>query len=170
MFNPIQETAIFIKDLLGHDPQLMRFGRAEFERKDDNADYIAVDSLGQAQTMAIREEYDHEKEVITYLQRYKQTVTVDFYGDNAYRNATKMALLINGYKSQRLQMKYNVTIGSPSSIVDLKTIESTVVGNRYQVEIVVQYDRQVSEDLLRIDSAKIEVFPENNKQKEVIVK
>lgn len=164
---------VFVMDLL--DVDYVVYGRLEFERKNDDDNIIAIDSLAQAATMIIAEHYDHVAEKITYRQRKKQRYTFDFYGEDAYENANRFSLLINGYKSQRLQIEYNITVGSVTSVIDLRTIESTVVGERFQVEAVIQYDTSVTEDLLRIDDTIIYVteeldeFPEI-KQKEVIVK
>lgn len=158
MFDPIIQLQRFTRDLLEiKNERLILRGRINEDQANNELDYIAIDSINRATPTIVKESYDYDNEIITYAQRYSQVFTFDFYGRGAFDNASRFVLLINSYISQRLQMKYNITVGSTSGITDIKQLTGQQYINRLQVELTAQYEKEISQELYRIESAEIEV-------------
>lgn len=167
MFDAQIQLMRFTRDLLKHDEQLIKRGRVNEEQELSTIDYIAVDSLTSAMPITKRQSYDEVNEIVTYGLRFRQSFTLDFYGNNAYKNASEFAILINGHISQRLQKQYNITVGSASAIIDLKLLTGREYVNRYQVEVMLQYEKSVSQELYRIEVVPFEVATDNDLFREV---
>ena len=74
----LRKTAIFVRDLLDIDEQLIRIGRINFELEDMSSPYIGIDALGGSRHLAKSEKYDGEAEEMTYVSRYSAPVTISF--------------------------------------------------------------------------------------------
>jgi len=78
MNESLRLTAIFIRDLLTYDEQLIRIGRQNYDITDFTIGYIGVDSLGSARRLASGEKFDGTLEQMTYQQQWQAPVTVLF--------------------------------------------------------------------------------------------
>ena len=66
MNESLRLTALFVRDLLGYNEQLIRIGRQNYDIDDFNIGYIGVDSLGAAQRLASGEKYDGNTERMSF--------------------------------------------------------------------------------------------------------
>jgi len=76
MNESLRLTALFVRDLLTYDEQLIRIGRQNYDIDDFAIGYIGVDSLGAARRLASGEKYDGTLEQMTYQQQWQAPVTV----------------------------------------------------------------------------------------------
>ena len=73
----IRQTALFVRDLLTYDEQLIRLGRQNYDIEDFAIAYIGVDTLGASVRMGGGEKFDPVAEVMSY-QRQELTLNVQF--------------------------------------------------------------------------------------------
>lgn len=158
MIDPLIQTMRYLRDLLGYDEQLIKKGRINEQSANSKIGYIAVDALAPAQPTTRSEKYDGVAEVMTYCQTHRLPITIDFYGQPAYENATKLTVLTSSHIAQWLQKKYNIRVGSPSGITDVKALTGQQYVNRMQIELILHYTQCVEVDVLRIEKAPFEVI------------
>lgn len=167
MNKPLRLTALFVRDLLGHDEALIKIGRMGDNIEDFTTDYIGIDSLAPATRLSISEQFDGDAEEINHSQNWRIPVTISFYGDNAWENVTKLVLLSSSQAGFDLQKKHGLGFFIARDITDVKILTGQQYGNRYEVMVNVQYNINIDIDTLRIDTARLEVWPENKKKLEV---
>lgn len=157
-------TALFIRDLLDYDEQLIRIGRLDSEIDDFETNYIGVDSLGAAQRLASGETFDGTAESMNYAQRWTAPVTLSFYGADAWDNATRTSLLIQSQKSLELQESLGLSVYLASNLTDVKIITGQQTGNRIELQLNIQYSIGADVDTLRIDTAQIDLITEQGQE------
>lgn len=162
MNEALRQTAIFVRDLLNYDEQLIRVGRMDFDIEDFTSAYIGVDGLGQAQRLASGQGYDGTGEVMTHSQNWRAPVTVSFYGDGAWARANKFALLIASQKSFELQRAQGIGVMQASGITDVKILAGAQYGERQELTLNVLYAVSEEVETKRIDTAQLEVWTESN--------
>lgn len=160
MNEALKSTALFVRDLLGHDEQLIRIGRLGEDIDDFTTDYIGVDSLGASIRMASGETYDGTAEEMKYGQQWQAPVTLSFYGDNAWDNATQFALMIKSQAAFELQQSLNIGVFQASQLTDVKILAGQQYGNRIEIALNVRYSIGATVGTLRIDTAQIELRTE----------
>jgi hypothetical protein len=133
--------AKYVRDLLNHPEALIKLGRVNFERKQFEMDYIAIDSLTAEIPLSIGEKYADD--VMTYSSFTKKAFIVDFYGLNAYENVKKFKHLLRSQKSAELQDTYKIAVFGLSAITDVKELAGQQYGNRIQCELMVQFSENI---------------------------
>ena len=161
MNEALRQVAMFIRDLLGYDEQLIRIGRLNTDIEDFTTPYIGVDSLGQAIRLSSGQDYDGEAEVMTHAQNWRAPVTVTFYGDGAWGRANKFALLTSSQKGFELQQAQGIGVLLAGGITDVKILAGQQYGERQELTLNVLYSVSADIDTLRIDTAQVEIWPEN---------
>ena len=156
----LKTVAIFIRDLLSYDEQLVRIGRQNFEREDFEAAYIVVDTLAGQQRTAYSEVYDGDAEVRTLSDQWRGTVLIDFYGAGAWLRAANFSARCRSQSAYDLRVALGMDVHCPSTITDVAALTGQQYGERVQVELVVEYSSTVSIDTLRIDTAQLEIRDE----------
>jgi hypothetical protein len=146
----------FIRDLLDYDENLIERGRRNFEQADFETDYIVVDGIGAARALTRSERFDDVDEQMHYIRRFAKPCTIDFYGTGAFTNADDFVTLLGSQESKELQESLGITVGSVSSVTDVKQLTGQQYGERLQVEIVMQYNVVKTVSTLRIDDAQLE--------------
>jgi len=154
-------TALFIRDLLTYDEQLIRIGRQNYDITDFTIGYIGVDSLGPARRLASGEKYDGTLERMTYQQQWIAPVTVSFYGDDAWDTATTFALLIQSQKSLELQEAAGIGVFQATALTDVKMLTGQQYGERQELTLNIRYATSVNVGTLRIDTAITEIRTES---------
>ena len=154
-------TALFIRDLLTYDEQLIRIGRQNYDITDFTIGYIGVDSLGPARRLASGEKYDGTLERMTYQQQWIAPVTVSFYGDDAWDTATTFALLIQSQKSLELQEAAGIGVFQATALTDVKMLIGQQYGERQELTLNIRYATSVNVGTLRIDTAITEIRTES---------
>lgn len=156
--NILKTVGIFTRDMLQYDENLIRIGRQNFERKEFETDYIVIDSIGAALPTGRLESFDGVSEVLSYGQRVSIPCTADFYGANAYANASKFRLTLRTQLAYELQVTNGIGVYSVSTITDVKALTGQQYGNRVQVEFNVQYCEVLDIATLRIDTAQTQII------------
>ena len=164
MKNHILQMALFVRDLLGYDEQLIRIGRQNFEQADFETAYIVVDALGQLTQIGSLETYDEDAEVLSIGAVWRGPVTLDFYADGAYTRASEFILRARSQAAYELKKTLGVNILHASGLTDVKALTGQQYGERIQVEMQVEISDQVDIDTLRIDTAQIEIQTETGVQ------
>ena len=160
MNESLRLTALFVRDLLGYDEQLIRIGRQNYDIDDFTIGYIGVDSLGAAQRLASGEKYDGTAEQMSYQQQWQAPVTLSFYGAAAWSTATRLALLIQSQKSLELQESLGLGVYQASGLTDVKMLTGQQYGERQEMTLNVRYATAADIGTLRIDTAQIELRSE----------
>lgn len=159
--NPIlKNLALFIRDLLDYDEQLIKLGRFNFEQQDFNTPYIVVDALGPSQRIGNTPSYDGDKEVHNYSSPHISACTVNFYGDGAYRRAEVFSLMMQTEKSNDLQFKLGLTVFNVSSLTDLKLLTGAQYSNRVEVALNARLTSSINIPIRRIDTPVFEFTDE----------
>ena len=78
MNESLRLTALFVRDLLTYDEQLIRIGRQNYDIDDFAIGYIGVDSLGAARRLASGEKFDGTLERMTYQQNGRHRLRCHF--------------------------------------------------------------------------------------------
>lgn len=157
-------TAIFIRDLLDYDEQLIRIGRQNTEITDFTIGYIGVDTLGAAQRLASGQMYDGTAEVMSYQQQWRAPVTLSFYGDGAWARAQEFALRIQSQPSLELQEALGISVYQAGQLTDVKILTGQQYGERYELALNIQYSTTVDVDTLRIDTEQLSVISEQGQE------
>jgi len=160
MNESLRLIALFIRDLLQYDEQLIRIGRQNYDIDDFAIGYIGVDSLGAAQRLASGERYNGTDEEMTYQQQWQAPVTLSFYGSGAWNTATNFMLLIQSQKSLELQESLGLGVYQASGLTDVKMLTGQQYGERQDITLNVRYATTADIDTLRIDTAIIELLTE----------
>ncbi len=159
MNESLRLAAMFVRDLLDYDEQLIKIGRLGEEIDDFTINYIGVDALGASLRLASGQKYDNEE--MSYGQQWIAPVTLSFYGDEAWDNATRFSLLIPSQKSFELQQSLKIGVFQASQITDVKILTGQQYGNRYELTLNVQYSIGALVETLRIDTARLELITEH---------
>ena len=157
MNESLRLTALFVRDLLGYNEQLIRIGRQNYDIDDFSVGYIGVDSLGAAQRLASGEKYDGTTEQMSFQQQWQAPVTLSFYGAAAWSTATQFGLLIQSQKALELQESLGLGVYQVSTITDVKILAGMTYGERQDITLNVRFAISVDVDILRIDTAELEV-------------
>ena len=161
MNESLRLTALFIRDLLTYDEQLIRIGRQNYDITDFTIGYIGVDSLGASRRLASGEQYDGTLEQMTYQQQWMAPVTISFYGTDAWATATNFALLIQSQKALELQESLGIGVFQASGLTDVKMLTGQQYGERQELTLNVRYATTAYVDTLRIDTAITELRSEH---------
>ena len=161
MNESIRMTALFIRDLLTYDEQLIRIGRQNYDITDFTIGYIGVDSLGASRRLASGEQYDGTLEQMTYQQQWMAPVTISFYGTDAWATATNFALLIQSQKALELQESLGIGVFQASGLTDVKMLTGQQYGERQEITLNIRYATSVNVGTLRIDTAITEIRTES---------
>ena len=160
MNESLRLTALFIRDLLTYDEQLIRIGRQNYDIDDFAIGYIGVDSLGSSRRLASGEKFDGTLEQMTYQQQWIAPVTISFYGSDAWSTATNFSLLIQSQKALELQDSLGLGVYQASGLTDVKMLTGQQYGERQELTLNVRYATTADVDTLRIDTAITEIRTE----------
>lgn len=153
----LRKTAMFIRDLLAYDEQLIRVGRQGYDIDDFTIGYIAVDTLGPAQRLGGGEVFDPVAEVMEYQEQWRAPVTISFYGNGAWQRATDFSLLLRSQKAYELQDLLGIGVYLTSGLTDVKMLTGQQYGERQELTVNVQYSTGINVGTLRIDTEQIEL-------------
>lgn len=157
-------VAVFVRDLLPYDEQLIRVGRQNFEREQFEKPYIVVDALGLQGRTASLETYDGAGEMLSLGAIHRGIVTLDFYGAGAYTRANNFSLLVRSQAAFELKQSLGVDIYPPTGLTDVKALTGQQYGERVQIEMTVELSAEVGVATLRIDTAQLLIQNEDGVQ------
>lgn len=154
-------TALFVRDLLDYDEQLIRIGRLNFEVEAFDDNYIAVDSISIAERLGSGQYFDETNEVMQYQEQWRLPVILSFYGDNASTNANNFRLYLQSQTSIELQKTLGIAVFKGSSLTNIKILSGQNYNNRLDLAINVEYSISANIDTLRIDTAETTLIVDN---------
>lgn len=160
----LKRVALFVRDLLAYDEQLIRIGRQNFEQVDFETNYIVVDALGRSERSASLQDYDGETEIMKLGGIWKGPVTLDFYGSGTYDRAIDFSLRSMSQAAIELRKNLGITIYHPTGPTDVKQLTGQIYGERIQIEMMVEISQEVDIATLRIDTAQLEIRTEEGIQ------
>ena len=150
----LKQVARFVRDLLVYDEQLIKFDRENIPESDFTTSYIVVNGSSIANKTSTGNTYDGDNEIMRYNDVYQQAIILEFYGDDAYTNASKFSLLNRSQLAYDLKRVLGISISHIKSSTDVKQILGNDYGNRVHLEFTVDYCSSIDVETLRIDEAQ----------------
>lgn len=158
LYQPKQKLAMFVRDLLNQpEGEVVILGRENLRRDDFNALQIVVDSLGKARRLSKAQKYNGVMEKMQHSASWSAPFTINFYGDEAYAQATKFVLLTDSQVGYELQRDMGVGIYLTSELTDVKLLAGEQYSNRFELELNVTFTESATVDVLRIDVAQTDI-------------
>lgn len=154
-------TALFVRDLLDYDEQLIKIGRLNFELDGFEKNYIAVDCISPSVRLGSGQYFDATLEVMEYQEQWVAPVILSFYGTNAYTNARNFSLYLQSETSIELQKTLAIAVFKGSNIVNVKLLTGQNYNNRLDLGLNVEYSISAEIDIFRIDTAETTLLIDN---------
>lgn len=160
------KLADFVSVVSGLDTNKVIVARANYLDSDFKDDIALVDFLSSP-AIARNNEFNGTTEKLTYRTYYKATFTVDFFGTNAGTNINKFVARLASQEASEFKRDNDFEVFYSNNIINLKNIQGKTIYNRFQLEIMVKYSEEFTEDVKRIDTANIIVNTNDGKQVEI---
>ncbi len=152
----LKNIAIFIRDLLDYDEQLIKFDRDNMPEKDFTTSYIVVNGSSIVNKTSSGSVFNGDTEVMQYDISESRQIILEFYGSDAFINSGNFSLLTQSQKAYDLKRNLYLSIGRVSKATDVAQVLGNTFGNRVHLEMNVQYNESVNVETLRIDTAQFE--------------
>jgi len=160
MNQALKKTALFVRDLLEYNEQLIRIGRGNEEITDFSLSYIGVDSLGPAFRLGSAESFDDDNEIMNYAQQWQAPVVLSFYGDDAWENAQKFTCTAKSQLAYDLQNTHVLGVFQASNLTDVKTLTGEQYGNRLELNLNIIFSISADVATRYLESVEIQVNSE----------
>lgn len=147
--------ADFATELMNFDETKVIVGRENADQETFSNDYIVIDNLAPATPQTHSRDYDYTNEKETLNTSLTGTFTFEFYGPTAETNAYKFLNLLSSQSSRDLQKAKGFTSYRPSSITNLKQQAGNKYFDRYEIEVLIQYNQSFEIDTLRIEKIPV---------------
>jgi len=157
----LTSTAIFVRDLLDYDEQLIRIGRLNFELDGLESNYIAVDSISPSIRLGSGQFFDATNEVMEYQEQWRAQIILSFYGSAAHTNVNNFRLYLQSQASIELQQTLSIAVFKGSSLTDIKILTGQNYNNRLDLTLNVEYSISANIATLRIDTAETTLIIDN---------
>ncbi len=154
MIEPEKQLALFTRDLLNVDENLIKIGRTN-EYDTQECDLIVIDNLSPAIQQSASKTYDGNDEVETVNTLMLGQFTINFYGENAQSNASTFVVLNHTEEARTLQKTYKITIFRVSQITNLKRLSGSNYDNRYEITMNISYNITSDINRLRFDEMQL---------------
>jgi len=115
-----------------------------------------IDILVPTTPIGSTRQYDYDNETETFNTIFKVKVTLEFYGSEAYSNTYRFVNLQNTQKARDLQKQYEITLFKDMTINNLRQTINGRYFERYELEIMIQYNESLEVDTYRIEEIPIE--------------
>lgn len=157
--NPaIKQVARFVRDLLEYNEQLIKFDRRNTQKEDLDTNYIVVNSSSPQNSLSKGATYNSDNEIMTYSSSEQQSITLEFYGKDAYTNASLFSSLSKSQKAKELSSNLDFTIYNVSNTADVRQIMGYQYGNRVHIEFNIQYCPSTNVETLRVDEVPLGIL------------
>ncbi len=150
--------ARFVRDLLQYDEELISIGRNNEELENATEQRIAVDSVTGSSLLSTSKKFDGDAEKMHLSTKNIKSVTISFYGNNAYDVVDDFVLMQKTQLSYELQKQYEIAVKLASEVLDVKLLTGSTYVNRLDVTINVVYNKKKSIDTLRIEDANTSIL------------
>lgn len=152
----LKAVARFVRDLLSYDEQRIKFDRRNVQASDFSTSYIVVNGSLPQSVLARGQRFNGDAEVMTYSASVSHAIVLEFYGDEAYRNAENFLMLNDSQAAKELRRKHAITIMAVSNIIDVGQLLGQSHGNRVHLTFNVQYAPARDVQTLRIDTPQFQ--------------
>lgn len=153
-----KELGRYIRDLLEHNEQLIKFDHVDQTQVDPITNYIVINDSGQNDLTSNGRKYDGEAEVMTHTTSKNTLITLEFYGKDAQQNVERFCLLNHSEKARELLLKRNITVYTPTGALNVKALLGNQYGNRWHLTVLVSYTISADLDVLRIDTPNFNII------------
>lgn len=155
VYSPQKLLAVYVRDLLQQpEGDVVVLGQHNVDQSDLTSLRIAIDTMGNAKRLNVSRSYDGDAEEDKHAQQWLQPCVINFYGDDAWSEASKFSLISNGQRGYELQRDSGVSVFTASSITDVKLLTGENFSNRFELAVNVQFTESATESVLRIDEAQ----------------
>lgn len=152
----LKAVARFVRDLLSYDEQRIKFDRRNVQASDFSTSYIVVNGSLPQSVLARGQRFNGDAEVMTYSASVSHAIVLEFYGDEAYRNAENFLMLNDSQAAKELRRKHAITIMAVSNITDVGQLLGQSHGNRVHLTFNVQYAPARDVQTRRIDTPQFQ--------------
>lgn len=153
-----KELGRYLRDLLEHDEQLIRFDHIDQAQVDPLTNYIVINDSGQNSTLSNGTKFDGDSEIMRHDQSRTSVITLEFYGKDAQVNVERFCSLNHSEKARQLLLKRDLTVYVPTSALNIKQLLGNQYGNRWHLEIRVSYNVSAELEVLRIDTPNFTII------------
>jgi len=150
-------VADFVVAVTGLDDDEVIIGRENYLEIDFNTNIIIVDGL-LFTPIGRTNNYDGTEEELNYSVRNKVICTLDFYGTNALTNANKFFARLDSQEAYEFKRDNQIEVFHNTSLTNVKELQGISTYERWQVEIMVKYTEQFTDDVLRIDTLQYQLY------------
>ena len=157
------KLANFVSIVSGLTTDKVIIARSNYLQSDFTEDIALIDIL-TSQAVGRTSEYIGDTEKLTYRAHYKSTVTIDFFGINSYVNINKFVARLASQDASEFKRDNLLEVFFNKNILNLKNIQGKTIYNRYQLEIMVKYYTDFTDDVLRLDTVDLTVNTNSEKQ------
>ena len=155
--------------LMSFDPTKVIIGRENADQDTFSNDYIVVDNLAPATPKSHNKKYDSDTEKELRTTSFVGSFTFEFYGPNAESNAYKFVNIVSSQAGKDLQKTNGITMYRPSSVNNLKQQAGNKFFDRYEIEIMVQYNASFEIDTLRIERIPVSQIDDTGQSDSYVV-
>ena len=148
----VRKLAIFLRDLLKIDEQLIRIGRENYDR--EQSLIAIVDTIGPSRLIGQGSKYNGEAEILTHYTDYRTPCTIDFLQPGYVQ---QFAMGIRTQKARDLMRQVEVSVFAITTFHDLRQLLGNRFSDQVQVELVIGHSETFNESVKRIDEIQLEV-------------
>lgn len=131
--------------------------RENYLESNFNASLAVVDTL-TVTPIGRGNSYNGDDEELIYSVRNKGTFTIDFFGTNAFVNANTFIARLNSQSSHEFTRDNNIEVFHNTSLTNIKKLQGKTTYDRFQVEVMIKYTEEFTDDVLRIDTAEYTII------------
>jgi len=140
--DPLKRLGMYARDLLGVSESIISLGRLN-KYDDQQQNEIVVDNLSPANQKSVTKTYDGQNEVMGIDTLWLGQFTLNFYGADAYTNASTFLVLNNTEEARTLQKTHQISVFRTSQITNLKRLAGTNYDSRYEITLNASYNTTI---------------------------
>jgi len=153
----IDKVCGYVTDILSFDPAKVIQSRTDYTMIDFNDDVIIVDTL-TGEIISKQTAFDGENETQNIDSITSSIFTLDFYGDNAYKNTMTFVNMQSSQLAYDLMKQHELSVWHSTHPRNLKNVSGQSTFERWQIELNITDTIRNEIDLLRIDDAQISII------------
>lgn len=156
----LNKVASFVTAVTALDADKVIIARGNYLNTDFKDDIVTVDMLIST-PVGRSNAFNGEDEELTYTVRNKATFVLDFFGTDALTNANKFIARLNSQQAYEFKRDNQIEVFHNTTLTNVKKLQGKTLYDRYQIEIMVKYSEEFTDDVLRIDTAEYTIITNN---------
>lgn len=165
----LDKIANYVTSVIQYEEDNVLIGRENITLDDFEKDIIVVDFLSKPQAITQERKYNYDTEKETFETTFNASFSLEFYGVNSYQTVNNFINLSNSQRSKDYQKINELTVFKPKGYNDLKQLVGKRYFERYEVEILVQYNESLTIDTYRIESIPVSQIDDTGNSDEYLV-